>query len=231
MKLKDMPREVEEKKRARLRVLARKLKMPYVEVLLNYYLTDKQGREILRHEGYSHSFTRNYYNRLMFITIDNVGPIGVYGDGTLVVKDTAGTSKYMTPSINFYFSSNSESNTMGYGAPVNADGYGIQVGTDNTAEDFDDYVLGTPIDDGNAGGELEYAAMTVTEGWHTEFAYYWGKWERKFTNDGDGIVTVQEISQVQIRADNILIIRDVVSIPVNPGVELTVQYEYRVTFY
>jgi hypothetical protein len=81
------------------------------------------------------------------------------------------------------------------------DEYGIQIGSDDTAETSTDYALNTRINDGNGGGEMEYgnhayeSAQVV--GANVDFES-----RRVFTNASGGNVDVKEIAKTCLSTDN-----------------------------
>lgn len=112
-----------------------------------------------------------------------------------------------------------------------SDIYGLQVGSNAGAESPQDYKLGVLIDDGIAGGELQYGACTVSAVTIDGDDQYVDV-SRTFTNGSGGVVTVREVGLVAMASPSFfLIIRDVLDDPLNVphGGILTLTYRLQVT--
>lgn len=80
------------------------------------------------------------------------------------------------------------------------DDYGVQIGSDDTAETSTDYALNTQIVDGNGAGQMEYGnhayESAAVIGANVDF-----ETRRVFTNASGGNVTVKEIANTCMSTD------------------------------
>ncbi len=146
----------EEKKYTQLRRLGQKLHIPIPEAFLTLEVFDKDGKLIQRHRQRSHSWTRNAYN-LLFTQVAGKGMTGDgYGAGKLSIKEPD-TTVNDTDGLAISIGTDPDSVGTGYREGAGHIVHGILVGSGTNAEDFEDYVLQTPIAEGTGANELNHA--------------------------------------------------------------------------
>ncbi len=133
-----------ERKYKRLEKLGQELRIPVPSCHLELKVIMPDGSIPYWYRQRSHSWTRNAYNGMLVTLAWNVDGT-TYGDGDLKVKTTSGVSN------------NYGTTTYSKGG-ANSSVSGIQVGSGNTAESFEDYVLATLITSGTGAGQLSYVA-------------------------------------------------------------------------
>jgi len=159
------------------------------------------------------SYNRNHTNVIacQFLGINSTGTVGGFGDGELNVKDQTNTLRGSTIYGLCWYG------YLGMNAAKNNDLKGIVVGTGNTAESFEDYVMDAMIDDGTGAGELEYFAQcrpTIT--WDGSGRTFTIVQERFLKNQDGSSITINEVGWIEyVYATNlryyILLLRDVLS--------------------
>jgi len=234
-----------------MRDLSAKLKFPFPEAFLRVHHIKRKGmnvvRDVLRAQGlktsvldivsprfyekavdrHSESYVRNAYNAYV-ASFGGVAETGSYDDGCLAVKAIDEAISSTTDILRMISDNYPES---GFAGEINDDEHGILIGTDTTAESFDDYKLLSMIAHGGGEGQMNHFAGAFTEGFvDTDPDYYWSEAERLFDNDSGGSITVGE-SVVMMWPDYI-VVRDVWSptIAVGDGEGIAVTYEFRVTY-
>lgn len=149
---------------------------------------DADGNVVSEKTIKANSWVRNYYNNLASCLLPGL-PGGVYGAGTLAIKDTSGTTKTSTTHYTNYTNTSSSRN----GSAGN-DGYGISIGTGGNAESFEDYVLQTPIADGTGAGQMSYAAGTIgSPSYNAETKKWTQTITRAINNNTAGSISVTEV--------------------------------------
>jgi hypothetical protein len=179
----------------------------------------KNGENIVDRE--SHSWTKNHYKRLFC-----QGAACSHSYPDLVCVDTAGTNLNASSLKVAIGISQIDGSVLGSATDAS---YGIVVGTDDTAETWNDYALGAQISHGAGAGQLEYALQnspgfsgnkTITH-------------SRSFTNNSAGTVTIKEVGLIFYTSVNsfsetnkVLYARDVLGTPVDVdnGEIITVNY-------
>jgi len=121
--------------------------------------------------------------------------------GKLSMKDTSNAIRYgaKPPYIATGTGNSVDAAGNGYMAASSEDGYGILVGSDNTAESFEDYVLNTQIVDGTGAGELSHVASeshAIT--WTVGTLTLKNELIRYFNNNSGGSIDVNEVALVFI---------------------------------
>lgn len=195
-----MSQKTEEKKYEQLRKLGQELHIPIPEHFIELEVTDKDGKVIQHLKQRSHSWVRNAYNLLLSqMASKNLDSgAGEYGAGYLSIKDMLGVIKRGTSGFSIGESSYSfESLTYLYGYISGAtdDGHGILVGSDATAESFEDFELLAQIAEGTAAGQLNHMAMDYPS--KSYAALTWTiTWLRYLNNNSPGNVDVNEVGLV-----------------------------------
>lgn len=193
-----------ERKHRKFTSLAQELGIPAPQATLEMQVTMPDGAVVHHHKQRSHSWTRNAYT-LMFCQLCAVNIVdNTYVSGKVCVKNTVGTANsYANPfttgyvtGTSYIFSQASEGG--GYRCPAGSAAYGIVVGTDDTAESFQDYVLIAPIANGNGAGQMAFSAqelyvVTWTPGTLTMSTDH----VRYINNNSGGLITVKEVALYQ----------------------------------
>jgi hypothetical protein len=178
-----------------------------------------------------HSWTRNFYTA-MYSTMAGCGggASNNYGAGYMTCKNTSAALKYSSTYL---------CKTMdGYAGQISSAGFGIVVGTGDTAFSVDDYVLATPVAQGTGSGQMSYQAMTRpvptydTKVWTTVHS-------RVLNNNSGGSITIKETGLVwsgyafEASASTFYLVeRSVLSptVDVAAGAQLTVTYTISSSF-
>lgn len=187
------------------------------------------GEPILVHKEKCNSWNRIYYNYMFCqgagVECNILG--NTFGAGYLAGKATSGTV-YSTATI-CYLSSIIGGSGILY--------YGIALGTGNTAESFEDYVLATPIANGTGAGQMSYAAMTAQVPSYNAGTKKWtSTLVRVINNNSAGAISVAETAiyaYVQYNSVHThMIDRTVLASPVNvpAAYKITVTYTIEMTF-
>jgi len=182
----------EEQKYKRLKELAQELHLPIPEAFIELEVFDKDGKLIQRHRQRSHSWVRNAYNCL-FVQLAGKGMTADgFGAGKISVKDTGGTVRDTDGWVIGISSFDVDALGECYREHAAHVAHGILVGSGVNAEDFEDYVLQTPIAEGTGAGELNHVASE-------ENAYSYASLVgtntlvRYFNNNSGGNVSVNEV--------------------------------------
>ncbi|MBA7527492.1 hypothetical protein ES705_19668 [subsurface metagenome] len=148
----------EERKYEQLRKLGQELHVPIPEAFWTLEVIDKNGKLLQRHHQRSHSWVRNAYNLLLSQMAGKyLDDPTTYGAGYLNIKWTMGTVVYGSGAAIGSF----EQPGSAYRANAATHTHGIQVGTDVTAESFEDYVLTGLIAEGSGADQLNYILQEV----------------------------------------------------------------------
>ena len=187
--------ELEEKKYNQLRKLGQELHIPIPEHFLELEVRDKDGKVIQTIKQRSHSWVRNAYNLLLSgMASKNIDAgVGEYGAGYLSIKDTGGTIKRGAMGVLMYgVGFDLEDVGTAYRAAAANTAFGILVGSDATAESFEDHKLLAQIGEGMAAGQLNHMLMAVPS--RSYAALTWTiAWNRYFNNNSPGNVIVNEV--------------------------------------
>ena len=119
------------------------------------YLQIKQGNKVYEQEA--NSPVLNYYKRLICM----IGGVSQAISPSFEIRkqdNTLYTGDYI-PAIGYFDGMESYSGA-GYTIGANNSDYGIVLGTDNTAWDFDNYIIGSKIEQGTAAGKLVYSGSS-----------------------------------------------------------------------
>ncbi len=175
-------------------------------------VTDKEGREIFREEGPSHSFTE-LWNKI----------INAHArQSTNTIKDTGGVNR----SVGQY------SGNLTANAGIGNVNFGIRVGKGSTPVDISDYALGTPIGEGTGVDQLSHQEVQNSQPVVSAPDCSFTIWRVMFNNTGSTVSGIREIGCYVIMGSWYgLAFRDVlagaVSIPF--GGAMTVTYTIKVT--
>ena len=195
----DIKGMLEEREYRKLAKLGRKHKIPVPEVWLRRQVF-LDGEQILDRRQRSHSYVRSFYNLLFgLFTLSNLDD-NTFGAGLASVKDTGGVVRFSVSSIASTQRSAGGSlvsgDTIGAGVLANAgdDTHGILIGTDNTAESFEDFFLIAQIDDGVGGGEMSHVQSGPhSRAWNGGTKTFSDVVARFFNNNSGGGITVEEV--------------------------------------
>ena len=187
-----------EKKYKEFERLGQELGIPVPRVFLSAEVFDKDGKLVKRIKDRSHSFNRNYYNSMYSGGTDKAGSGSTFGAGFLTKKNISGNIGATTDDVNLYLESGAAYTTSG-----------ITIGTNDTAETFEDFQRGSAIPHGTGTGEMSYAESTIenpvytagTKTWDTDYIRYFNN------NSGNDII----IAEVCLFSSSYLISRDILS--------------------
>jgi len=185
----------EERKYEQLRELGQELHIPIPEHFITLEVFDKNGKLLQRHHQRSHSWTRNAYNMLFSQMAGKACPDATFEAGKLSAKQTNAIIQGGLYVFGQHPGTIDAGTSTGYRAAAGEDAKGILVGSGVNAEDFEDYVLQTPIAEGAGGGQLNHA---VSEAHSISYAALTLKDEliRYFNNNGGISVDVNEVALV-----------------------------------
>ncbi|MBA7523825.1 hypothetical protein ES705_15959 [subsurface metagenome] len=190
--------KTEAEKYEQLRKLGQELHIPMPEHFFEFEVRDKSGKVIQTLKQRSHSWVRNAYNLLLStMASKDIDDAGVFGAGLLSIKLTTGAIIGGAFGTNVAGQSTFETVSFGYGGGAGAATQGILVGSDDTAESFEDYVLLGPIAEGAGAGQLNHVAMDAPTKSYDEPTKTWTITRiRYFNNNSAGVVNVNEVCQV-----------------------------------
>lgn len=212
-----------------MRDISAKLHIPTIEAVIAVSLIKPDGEKIEQFRRHSRSFTRNMYVhhtwRMSWWSYEDS-----WADGSLTLKSYGGDTIGNSDGPPYVQISNIENGLYGYRY------YGHYVGSDNTAEGFEDYTLGAEIPHGNAAGQLLRGICRLdSEGWTGGGPYYWSIWDRDFDNNSGNTIDVYEFCTIWRSAtpdQDIMWSRDVEAggVAVPNGDTLHLSYEHRISF-
>ena len=175
-------------------------------------VTDRDGREIFREAGPSHSYTE-LWNKV----------INTHARaGSNTIKDTGGVDRAVGQS-----SSNLRAN-----AGVGNVNYGIRVGKGSTPVDISDYALETPVGEGTGVDQLSHQEVQNTQPVVSAPDCSFKIWRVMFNNTGSTVSGIREIGCYVIMGGYYgLAFRDVLGGPASIpfGGAMTVTYTLKVT--
>lgn len=153
-----------EEKYQRLAKLGQELGIPIPETFLEMEVVMPNGNVLTHFKQRSHSWVRNAYNLLLStMASKNLDSgVGEYGAGYLSIKTTAAAVARAAVGgfVNEVLGAMETGGGNGGFLAAAADAtIGIQVGSDDTAEAFDDYKLIVPITEGVGAQQLSHVAM------------------------------------------------------------------------
>jgi hypothetical protein len=214
--------EESEREYRELSRLGAKLRIPIPECFLEMKVVMPNGEVIHHHKQRSHSWTRNAYNVIFGQVAGTPFSDATFAAGKLSMKSTGAVVKTSATRLGG-FSTNANLpaiNDDGCIGGAGDDTRGIQVGSNNTAESFEDFVINTIINNGAAGGQISYTLQNATvvsyvAGTKTLSAAL----ARYFNNNSGGAIDVKEVtlgtlSSMVGSAFNSILTRDVLPVTV-----------------
>lgn len=150
-----------ERKYRRLVALGKELGVPVPQVFLEMEVKMPDGRVVHHHRQRSHSWCRNAYNHLFSELAAVDGSDNTYAAGKVSTKSTAGVVCFGAGAIAQQNGFPMGTAGWGYTAAAGDVTLGIVVGSNVGAENFEDFVLLTPIANGTGAGQLTYVASQV----------------------------------------------------------------------
>jgi len=173
---------------------------------------DREGLEIFREEGPSHSLTE-LWNKI----------INAHArQSTNTIKDTDGVDR----TVGQYFA-NLKAN-----AGIGTTSYGIRAGRGNTPVDISDYSLEDPVSEGTGVGQLSHQEMQHTSPAETPPDCSFSIWRVMFNYTGSTVSGIREIGCYVVMGSWYgLAFRDVLAstVSVPDGGAMTVTYTIKVT--
>ncbi len=211
------------------------LKIPVFEQFIAFELFDKEGNHMLNVKRRSHSWLRNAYNMLV-TRLCGVALNGgaLYQAGNINVVQTNGSIFNQSKELNWGKEFPETLGNCGFRANIGDSTYGIQVGSGNAEESFEQYSLETLIAHGTGAGQISYGAMEApAETYETVSKTYSILHKRFFNNNSGSDITVHEIGLVG-KHDNsyekVMYTRDLATIIVPVTAQLAVSYTLAVQF-
>ena len=204
--------------------LSRILQIPVPLAHLGVEVKDKDGRITESFKDRSHSWNRNFYNSLYcFACYSEDTGTGTFGAGYLNVKLFSGINNAISRTAP----------EMQLSASIGSDGYGIQIGTSDVAEDFEGYALGAKIEHGSGSGEMSYQASPVGTPTYTSGTKTWDTvFERVFNNNSGSSIIVAEAGLMANISSYVLLSRDILSsaVTVAEAGQLKITYTISMAF-
>ena len=193
------------------------------------------GRITHLHSQRSHSWVRNAYNCVL-TQLAGINCDGTYAAGSTGMKQIGGTvASGKAQGLLREDLTCEDPTTLANGlvSPA-ATIYGIAVGSNNTAESFEDYKINTKIAHGNAAGQLSYgqSLYPATKSYVAGTKTYTAIHTRYFNNNSGGDVTVRECTiEMQNQSTVYCTCRDVFADVVVPNTgQLKVTYTFTLTY-
>ena len=222
---------IEEAKFANLKAICRELKVPAPpEIMIGLKVHDKNGLLIFDDVQRGHSWTRNFWNWLYSGAAHAPASGGSFAAGNLNLKryDNVIDTSYA------YLDSGGQK-LKPYGGGIGVSGYGIQVGTSDTAFSVEQYTLQALIAHGTGSGQFSYTAETANASSYNGGTTTWKCTRyRIFNNNSGGSITVKEVGIMAYYWSGYyyLFERSVLdpTVPVANGAQLTVTYEISMDF-
>ena len=209
------------------------------KTFINMKVHDKDGSLLSDYSIPSRSWVRNAYNilacQLLVLNNDTVtGGATSYEAGSLKNKDTGGIDRSTSG-----YTHRLRQSALVVGESEDS-GYGIVVGSGDTAESFEHHKLITKIIHGTGSGQLSYTAQaSPSPGYNSDNKKWTAENSRIFNNNSGDTVTVKEVGLVakidfgsSTTISYILLCRDLLVSAVNVpnGGQLTVTYTIEMTY-
>lgn len=165
--------------------LCKELGYPTMEMHLNRKMI--LGNEVVvERDGRAHSWTRNAFNIILSqLGSKNIDDV-TYGEGLISIKRTDDT----------IYSGAYAASIYSYNSVAGNSYYGIQVGSDDTGNAFDDHRMWTLITHGESAGKLSYWATNSSSAFTDGNTKFVTTITRYLNNNSGGDVTVNEIGLV-----------------------------------
>ena len=175
-------------------------------------VTDREGREIFREGGPSHSYTE-LWNKVINAHART---------GSNTIKDTGAVDRTVGKS----------SSNLRASAGVGNVNFGIRVGKGSTPVDISDYALETPVDEGTGVDQLSHHEVQYSQPVVSAPDCSFTIWRVMFNNTGSTVGGIREIGCYVIMGSWYgLAFRDVLAGPASipDGGAITVTYTLKVT--
>jgi len=185
----------EERQWQQIKRLGLKLRVPIPEVFLGLEVRDGKGQVIHKHKQRSHTWNRNAYNWLLS-QLGAINGDGVaWGAGNINMKDVGATLRIGAFACGVDAGGSAEAGNAGYMGNAANDALGIVVGSGVGAEDFEDWVLGTQILEGAAGGQLNHVLSETPVDTYVGGTKTWTVvYIRYLNNNSGGNIDVNEVA-------------------------------------
>lgn len=221
------------------------LKIPTPEAFLKFELVNRAGEIYESRLQRSNSYVRNFYNFLMSSVSGMLGSTKVdtldFGGGSLKMKDTLGTIYTGMASAPWYVTtpSGSAAAAAGYWGAAGDSSMGIIVGRGDNAEDFEHYMLVTPVVNGTGENQVSYALQEPTVlTYDGTTKIHTATMVRYFNNNSAADITINEVGIVWAfyntsgAGKKFLMVRDRLTTPLEVlvGGQLRVTYTEQITY-
>jgi len=193
--------EKTEERYQRFRDDGQKLGIPVFETWLGLKVIDHDGKVVEERKQRSHSFTRNYYNRIFRAGAAKNLSDATFGAGSLSMKSVGGTITSTADARGFHYTANlderSDSSSYTKAGLLSTAGLtqkGIVVGTGVLAESFEHYAMATLITNGSGSGSLDYSQSELHSiAYNTTTKTLTDTLVRDMNNNSGATITVNEI--------------------------------------
>jgi hypothetical protein len=176
-----------ERDHRKLEALGRKLGIPVPMAFLEMEVTMPAGKTLTHFKQRSHSWTRIAYNAVFSALAAVFFNDVTFGAGKVSLKDNGGTVRSQAGFITMY-------TTGGYTGTAGSNINGIVVGTDATAESFEDYHLLAIVANGSGAGQLTYSASEpVVVTYDAPSKTLTATHVRYFNNNNAAAITIKEV--------------------------------------
>jgi len=162
----------------------------------------------------AHSWNRNAYNNLFTVVAGTNRDGSGFGAGSLASKNTSGTTVGGSMTI-----------VMGGSATIGITTSGILLGTNNTAETFEDFKINSLIASGMEAGQISYG-----ESFYSRAGTLTVTLKRYFNNNSGGTIQIGEIAFYPTSA--YMFSREAYSTKLNflDKAQLQVSYQFSLTY-
>ena len=213
------------------------LHIPVFESFLTLEVRDSTGKIVQTYKDRAHSWNRNFYNLIYSqAACEEIDDPTTFGDGLLNYKKTDGTVG-SSNQVGYISTAQPDIQAGGYRGASGDDTYGILVGSNTAAFDFNNYALVTKIANGTGSGQLSHVLGEIpVRTWTLATRVMKNEWTRYFNNNSGAAINVNEVGLVSSNMSGSgypgLVARDVlgstVSVP-NNG-QLKVIYTVQITY-
>lgn len=202
-------------------------------ITIELKLSNEEDKPLWEKVLFSQTYVRNFYSWLVSQMAGAHSTIGgtAWGDGSLVVRNLAGTNHSHTSAIT---NLNAVTNIT---SSAGSHTIGIVIGRGTTAESFEHFALASVIAHGTASGQINYhAGPSPTRTWDSGTRLFTVHQQRSFENLSGAAISVTEIGHIAILSaptlDSRLFIRDLLPAPISipNGNILRVTYNYSITY-
>ena len=183
----------EEAKYERMTELSQRLGLPAPMAHIRRSVITPEGEVVAEVTERSRTWVKHYwswlFNKFCFINDTSSGG----GDDRLWIKNSGGTVQGQNYGLGLAGGNREIDIMTAFSGALNADYFGIIVGTGTAGESFTDYSLSARVNPGVAAGEMTHGAMAYVDPTYNAGSKQWSiTHNRVFTNSSGGNITVTE---------------------------------------